>query len=142
MPVKTKRTLHFADLPRDYAGLVALLPPRPLHDATDADNVEEIVFAMAGHQLSRDQEDYLDLMSDLLERYFDDRDQPDPPLSVAERLTYLMEESGLTPDDLRRLLGVSQPMVSLLMNGKRELSKAHIVRLAEHFRLAADYFMP
>ena len=35
-------------------------------------------------------------------------------------------------DDLGRLLG-NRPLGSLILNGKRELSKAHIRKLAEHF---------
>ena len=56
----------FAEMPKDYASLVAMYPPRPLHDDVDERNVEEIVNALAGHELTPDQEDYFDLLSDLL----------------------------------------------------------------------------
>lgn len=57
-------------MPKDYAALVAMYPPRPLH--AEADEVEQIVNAMAGHDLTADQEDYLDLLSDLLLKYHSD----------------------------------------------------------------------
>ena len=40
--MKTKTRLRFADLPRDYAGLCALLLPRTIHDAVDYANTTEV----------------------------------------------------------------------------------------------------
>ena len=42
---------------------------------------------------------------------------------------------------LRELLQCSQSLVSLILNGKRELSKDNIRRLANHFKLQPGYFM-
>ena len=135
--------LNFADMPTDYAALVAMHPPRPLHDAIDEQNVEEIVAEMAGHDLSRDQEDYLDLLSDLLLKY-QSRTQPTPPRtrrSPHDRLKYLLAQAEMTPAQLAKLLGCSQPLVSLLLSGKRNLSKQNIKKLAVHFKLDAKYFL-
>ncbi len=68
-----------------------MYPPRPLHDEVDEQNVEEIVNALAGHDLTPDQKDYLDLLSDLLLKYQSDRH----PRSAGrrtpgQRLKYLM----------------------------------------------------
>jgi hypothetical protein len=35
---KTHPTIDFAKLPTDYAALVAMFPPRPIHDAVDYAN--------------------------------------------------------------------------------------------------------
>ncbi len=64
----------FAEMPKDYTDLVGMYPPRPLHDEVDEQNVEEIVNALAGHDLTPDQKDYLDLLSDLLLKYQSERD--------------------------------------------------------------------
>lgn len=136
--------LKFADMPTDYAGLVAIYPPRPLRDAVDVRNVEEIVMEMAGHALSPDQDDYHDLLSDLLLRWQEENEPPrkrSRPISAHARLKYVIEQSGTTPSQLARLLGCSQPLVSLLLSGKRELSKANIKKLAAHFKLDAGYFL-
>jgi antitoxin component HigA of HigAB toxin-antitoxin module len=141
--MKTARhPITFNDIPKRYADLVNLLAPRPIHDAVDEANVEEIVFTMAGHKLTRDQADYLELMSDLLASYQDliapapanDR----PPL---ERLRYLLEVSETTPTQLAALLDCSQSLVSMLLTGKRELSKDNILKLARHFKIEAGYLM-
>jgi HTH-type transcriptional regulator/antitoxin HigA len=132
----------FAEMPKDYAGLVALYPPRPLHDEVDEQNVEEIVNALAGHDLTSDQEDYLDLLSDLLLKYQSERHpRSRGRRTPAQRLKYLMEQSETTPTQLAKILGCSQPLVSLLLSGKRDLSKANAKKLAGHFRLDVGYFL-
>ncbi len=42
--------------------------------------------------------------------------------------------------DLGRLLG-NRSLGSLLLTGRRELSKAHVRLLAEHFKVDAGYFL-
>jgi HTH-type transcriptional regulator / antitoxin HigA len=134
--------LEFSDMPRDYDGLVAMHPPRPLHDEVDEQNVEEIVAAMAGHELSPEQEDYLDVMSDLLLKYHAQKQAPRRRRRpVHERLKYVMSESGTTPTQLARILRCSQPLVSLILSGKRELSKENIKKLADYYRLEGGYFL-
>jgi len=134
--------IKFSELPVDYPGLVAFYPPRPLHDAVDERNVEEIVIAMAGHPLTADQEDYLNLMSDLLLKFqmqLARRKTRRRPL--AERLRYLMDQSEMTAGDLAKVLGCSQPLISLILAGKRSLSKQNISKLARRFKLDAGYFL-
>ena len=135
--------VKFADMPADYAGLVALYPPRPLHDAVDERNVEEIVMAMAGHELTADQEDYLNLLSDLLLKYqAEQQRQKTRHRPLHEKLKYLMSQSEMTAGELAKALGCSQPLVSLVLAGKRNLSKQNISRLANRFKLDAGYFLP
>jgi len=61
--------LSFKELPKTYSGLVQWHMPRRLHDEADYRNAVEIVDCLAGHDLNPDQEDYLDLLSDLVETY-------------------------------------------------------------------------
>jgi hypothetical protein len=64
-----KSPLTFAALPRDYQGLISMFPLRPIHDQVDLDNATEIGDAMAGHDLSPDQEDYFDVLTTLMNEY-------------------------------------------------------------------------
>ena len=57
----TRARIEFTRLPKDYAALCRLLAPRPIHDKAGFQNVTEITDAMAGHDLTPDQEDYFDL---------------------------------------------------------------------------------
>lgn len=127
-------------MPADYRALVMLHPPRPIHDGVDYENTMEIVMAMAGHKLTRDQDDYLKVLSEMILQYDREHDLPLRRGSVAQRLKYLVNEAGLSASDLGRLLG-NRGLGSLLLTGKRGLSKAHIRKLADHFKVRADYFL-
>jgi HTH-type transcriptional regulator/antitoxin HigA len=134
------RSMDFRRLPRHYAGLVRMFPPRPIHDKVDLANATEIVDALAGHDLTRDQEDYLDVLSDLLQKYEDEHSPMRRAASTPlERLRFLVEQAEMSASDLGRLLG-NRGLGSLVLRGQRQLSKTHIRILAEHFRLDPGYF--
>jgi HTH-type transcriptional regulator/antitoxin HigA len=90
--------------------------------------------------LAAGENDYLGALSVLVRDYEEKRYtlRQRPPL---ERLRHLLDESGTTPTDLRRILGCSQSLVSLILAGKRELQKDHIRRLADFFKIEAGYFL-
>jgi len=52
-----------------------------------------------------------------------------------------MAESGTTPGKLADILGASQPLISHILTGKRNLTTAHVRKLAAHFGLDAGYFL-
>lgn len=138
-----RKTCHkpkFADIPQDYRDLVAMFPPRPIHDAVDYANSLEIVMAMAGHNLTGDQDDYLEILSEMILLYDREHDQPRKRGTPSQRLQFLVDEAGLTASDLGRLLG-NRGMGSVYLTGKRGISKTNIRKLAEHFKVRADYFL-
>jgi HTH-type transcriptional regulator/antitoxin HigA len=138
-----KKSSHvvFADFPRDYAEMVAAFPLRPIHDRVDLENATKIADAMAGHDFTPDQEDYFGVLVTLIEQY--ERAHVEQPKLVHDalgNLKFLMEQHGMTASDLGRLLG-QREIGSKLVRGERELSKAHIRKLAEHFHVSAAVFV-
>ena len=55
-------------------------------------------------------------------------------------LKYMMQESGMTQAELGRLLG-NRALASLILNGHRQLSKSHIQKLANHFKVSPALFL-
>jgi HTH-type transcriptional regulator/antitoxin HigA len=137
---KISHKTDFGQIPQNYPALVAMFPPRPIHDSVDYANTLEIVMAMAGHKLTRDQDDYLAILSEMIVHYDREHDRPRRRGTPHERLQYLVKEAGMTASDLGRLLG-NRGMGSVFLTGKRGLSKANILKLAEHFKVRADYFL-
>jgi HTH-type transcriptional regulator/antitoxin HigA len=135
-----KHKIAFAEMPLDYPALVAMFPPRPIHDAVDYANTLEIVMAMAGHDLTPDQDDYLTILSEMVLQYDREHDEPRKRGTPHQRLQYLVNEASMTASDLGRLLG-NRGMGSLYLSGKRGLSKANIRKFADHFKVRADYFI-
>jgi HTH-type transcriptional regulator/antitoxin HigA len=129
------RTLTHDDIPASYAELMGLFMVRPLHDEVDYRNALGVLDAMAGYDLNSDQADYFEAVATFVEKY-EAEHHPinDPNLSVVELLRHLLEEHGMGESDLGRLLG-DRSLGHRILTGQRELSKAHIRMLAEHFAL-------
>ena len=139
---KTTRQIRFDALPGDYAALCRVHLPRPLRDRVDYANTAEITEAMAGHDLTLDQEDYFDLLCSLIEDY--DHEHAAPPsrkITALDALRHLLDEHGLSAADLARLLGIHRSLGAMILRGERQLTLAHVRTLAGHFKVSADLFI-
>jgi HTH-type transcriptional regulator/antitoxin HigA len=129
------RTLTHDDIPESYAELVGLFMPRPLHDDVDYRNALAVLDAMAGFKMNADQQDYFEAIATFIEKYEAKHHAIDEgKMTPIELVRSLMDEHGMNESDLGRLLG-DRSLGHRLLSGERELSKAHIRILAEHFSL-------
>jgi HTH-type transcriptional regulator / antitoxin HigA len=135
-----KTKLASAEIPETYAELCRMLPPRKIEDKSDYANVMEVIDAMAGLTLSRDQEDYLDLLSDLAASY-EDKSVDMPKVPVIEVLKELMEESGLSQTRLAEVLGIDNTLITKILKGEREISVDLARTLARQFNVDASLFL-
>lgn len=130
-----------ARLPKTYAGLIAWHVPRPLRDKADYENAVEIADQMAGHELNADQDDYLDLLSDLVAAYEEQHAKPLRRISGLEALRFILAENELTGDDLAKLLKVERSVAYRLLKGSRNLTADHIRTLSRRFFVSSDLFL-
>ncbi len=138
--MKTK-TLAHDDIPESYAELVGLFMPRPLHDDVDYRNALAVLDAMAGFEMNADQEDYFEAIATFVEKYEAQHHAiDDAKLSPVELVRSLLAEHEMTESDLGRLFG-DRSLGHRILSGERELSKAHIRILAEHFSLSPAAFL-
>jgi HTH-type transcriptional regulator/antitoxin HigA len=140
--MKTKlKSISFKMMPSNYRDLVLMHPPRPLHDTIDHDNALAIVMEMAGHELTPDQEDYLEILSELIEIY-EGRTDPlrIPRANPLDTIRDLLAAHDLSASDLGRLLG-NRALGSKILRGDRKLTVNHIKKLARHFRLDPSIFI-
>ena len=140
--MKTKTKLRFQDLPKDYEGLCRVFLPRPIHDAVDYANVAEVADAMALWQddYTADQRDYFDFLCSLMEKY-DSETVKWPKLKGREILQHLLDERDLTAADLSRILGGSRNLGAMILRGDRNLTLAHVRKLAAHFKVRPELFI-
>ncbi|MCX7015841.1 MAG: hypothetical protein NTW86_25355 [Candidatus Sumerlaeota bacterium] len=134
-------------MPKTWAALTRLRPLRPIHDETDYAKAMDLVGRLMGWDektMTRDQSDYLDSLVSLIETYearvlsaHNELLRPFPPL---ERLKFLMEQHGMNASDLGRLLGC-RTHGAAIVRGDRQLSKANILRLAEHFGVNPGFLL-
>jgi HTH-type transcriptional regulator / antitoxin HigA len=129
-------------LPKTYVELVKLHMPRPINDDAELENVIEVVDRLAVlKRPTRDQRDYLELLTTLVEKYESEHHAIDTShLTRLDRLKFLLASHDMSASDLGRVLG-QRELGPKILSGKRELSKAHIRKLAEHFQVTADTFL-
>ena len=143
MKTKSKAKITFAGMPRDYAGLCALLTPRRLRDKTDYNNTLEVVDAMAVHAeaFTKDQEDYFDTLFTLLEVYEAEHVKL-KKVAPLKLLQSLCEEHRLSGADLSRILGAStRRLGALILSGQRAITADHARALRKHFHLPVGMFI-
>ena len=90
--------------------------------------------------LSATESDYLDVLGDLVEKYEDEHVEM-PHVSDAEMLRSLMDEKGVRQAEVVRGTGLSKTVLSLVLNGKRDLTREHIETLAKYFRVNPAAFL-
>jgi HTH-type transcriptional regulator/antitoxin HigA len=140
----TIMTAHarIAGIPEDYLALVAKYPLRPIRSDGELAAAMKVVdrLAVLDHR-TEDQEDYLDVLSGLIEEYESERYEAKMPkkgtLSV---LRFLLDENGMSGSDLGRLLGQRQ-LGAAILAGRRQLSKNHIAKLAQRFKVNPRLFL-
>ena len=126
-----------------YGSLLAEVSPGVIK--TKEDNAKAL--AIIDRLMSKDEDDLspeedrlLNLLAVLVEDFekkaYPMGDKSNPPVALRE----LMREHELKQTDMLDIFG-SQGVVSQVLNGKREISKAQARRLSERFRLPIDIFI-
>ena len=139
--MKVRTTFRRDRLPETFDDLNALRPLRPINDAVDFENAQEVADRLAVlAKRTRDQDDYLETLSTLMEKYEAARAAIDTSgLSPVEMLKYLMGGRGMSASDLGRLLG-ERSLGAAILRGDRKLSQTHIRVLCDHFGVGPAVF--
>jgi HTH-type transcriptional regulator/antitoxin HigA len=136
--IKTK----IEKMPANFADLVRLFPPQAIHDEIGYSNTQEMIDRLTSiAKLTRGQAEYLETLTILFEAYETEHEQIDTRhLSPLEMLRYLLKCNEMNGSDLGRLLG-SRELGPKILAGSRQLSKSHIRRLTERFKVDAGLFL-
>jgi HTH-type transcriptional regulator/antitoxin HigA len=121
--------------------LIKRFPLRPLRGEKDYDAAVAILDTLVLRELGDGERDYLEALT----RFVADYDQknrrpPGDKLPVLARLKHLLSENNMTSADLGRVLG-SASAASMILHGRRAISKAQIKKLSARFRLDAKFFL-
>lgn len=138
----TSHLLKIKTLPQEYMKLMQLHAIRLIHDEIEYENALIMAEKLISREdLTKDQEDYFNLLCELIEKY-EDVHYPIPTdqFTPLDMLRFLLEENGMNGSDLGNLLGNRQ-LGSKILRGERQLSKKHIRILADRFKVSADLFL-
>lgn len=120
--------------------LVDYYPLQPIHKQADYKKAIRAAAELVGRKLSAVQGQYLESLSILIENYEDDHFRIDENWSPLEAVRFLVEENGMNASDLGTLLG-DRSLGTRILKGQRDLSKAHIRKLADRFSVSPALFI-
>ena len=129
--------------PTKYGKLLCLAMPKRIETDAEMDHFIEMMEPLnraIEHGTAGPEEIALHSLLATLIKEYDDRAYPLPPVDPPSIIQFLMEQRGLRPTDLTPVFG-ARSITSLVLNGKRELSKAHIRKLAEFFHVSPAAFL-
>lgn len=122
----------------DYAAVLAKYPPRAIRSEEENQHYTAILYELdqRSESLSAAERELAALLTLLIED-FESKHYELPQASPVEVLRFQMDQHNLRQRDLLDVFG-SPSIVSEVLRGKRELSKEHIRRLAERFRIPVE----
>jgi HTH-type transcriptional regulator / antitoxin HigA len=124
-----------------YIDLVRQVPLRPIRSEGELDRAIAMIDTLLDQdKRTGDEEDYLDVLSDLVEKYEDEHD-PMPPVSGAEMLRFLIESQATRQTEVATETGIAESTISEILAGKREMNRKHIEALSRHFHVNPTVFM-
>jgi HTH-type transcriptional regulator/antitoxin HigA len=113
--------------------------PRLIHSDEELAEYTEALFELtAKRRPTRDEEEAIELLTLLIERY-ESEHFPAPDADPVDVLRFLLAQNGLSQRDVSPELG-SESTVSLILAGKRQLNRNHIERLSRRFHVSPSVF--
>ena len=124
----------------DPVKMIAMGAPRLIRTDAELERYTDALFQLtAKEDPTATEVEAIELLTVLVERYEAER-FPLPEAHPVEVLRFLMERHNLSQRDLAPEIG-SEPLVSLILTGKRNLTVRHITTLAQRFGVPASVFL-
>ena len=124
-----------------YLALVRQLPLRPIRSDKELDRAIAMIDSLLDRdRLSPAEQDYLDILGDLVEQY-EDQAYPIPEASDGDMLRFLIDQRGIAQAELARATGIRESRISEVLSGKRELTRTQISQLAAYFCVSPAVFL-
>jgi HTH-type transcriptional regulator / antitoxin HigA len=116
-----------------YFRLVRSFPLLPIESDAELDRAIAVINSLLDKpSLSPGERGYLDVLSDLVEKY-ESTEHPIEPVSDGDMLRHLIEAKGITERDLAIATEVAPVAISDVLSGARQLARTEIARLASYF---------
>ena len=125
----------------EYIALLARTLPHVIHTEEENERCITALEALDHREgLSAEEERIAELLTFLIED-FEEKHYALKPAPPNEVVRHFMEANDLRQVDMLDIFG-SPSVVSEVLSGKRDLSKAHIERLSQRFNVSPELFFP
>ena len=123
-----------------YLELIRRFPLRRLRTDADLDAAVDVVDDLIDRpELTPPEQDYLDILSDLVEEY-EAETIPMNPVADADMLRFLIDSKGVTQAQTAAAAGIAESTISAILSGKRKLNRGQIAKLARYFHVGPGVF--
>jgi HTH-type transcriptional regulator/antitoxin HigA len=124
---------------KEYVELLAATVPHVIHTEEENERCIAVLESLDGRaELTLEEKRIAELLTLLIED-FENKNYALPPATPIEILRHLMDSNGLRQVDMVDVFG-NASVVSEVLNGKRDLAKAHIERLSQRFNVSPVVF--
>jgi len=125
--------------PKEYAHLLGDALPHVIHTESENDRCTAVLEKLLRQKKRTAEENRLAELLTLLIEEFEEKEYALPAGDPIDLLRHLMDSNHLRQVDLLDVFGTAS-VVSEVLKGKRELSKAHIAKLSARFHVSPALF--
>ncbi|HZZ76927.1 MAG TPA: helix-turn-helix domain-containing protein [Gemmataceae bacterium] len=123
-----------------YLELVQCVPLRPIRDDDELDEAINMVnYLIDRERLTVDEQDYLDVLSDLIEKY-ESEHVVFERVCESDMLRFLIEAKGVTQAKVAKDCRIAESTISEILAGERKMNRNHIAKLAAYFNVGPGVF--
>ena len=137
-----KKTADFID--NRYFELVRLFPLKTLSSESELDQATDVINSLVDRgfeNLTKGEEAYLDVLSDLVEKY-EDVHHTIPDSSPVEMLRFFIEDRKTNQRAVALGSGIAISTMSEVLAGRRQMNLEHMQKLAVFFSVNLAVFLP
>ena len=125
-----------------YLELVLRFPLRPLRSEKELDEAIKMIDSLLDRStLNAGENDYLEVLSDLVEKYENEHHPIPQVVSDGEMLKHLIEAKGVTQAEVARETRIPESTISEVLSEKRKLNRNHIRKLSAYFHVSPAVFI-
>src|SRR6267142_2361548 len=128
----------------DYFELVRRFPLKPLTSDKELDQAIEVVNSLVDRgfdNLTRGEEAYLDVLSDLVEKY-ESEHRPISDASPVEMLRFFIDDRKTNQRAVALGSRIAVSTMSEILAGRRQMNLEHMQKLARFFNVDVAVFLP
>jgi HTH-type transcriptional regulator/antitoxin HigA len=137
------KEFEMAKVSEKYLALIRTFPLRPIRSDAELHRAITVIDGLvdrSADDLSSDEAAYLEVLSDLIEKY-EDKEHAIGESTPAQMLAFLVAERNVKQKDLAVATGIPVSTVSELLSEKRSFTMNHIERLSVYFKVNPSVFV-
>jgi HTH-type transcriptional regulator / antitoxin HigA len=134
--------IRSGDMRDSYFELVESFPLCHIENGAHLERAIEVIDSLVDRFESLDPSEkaYLDVLSDLVEKYESENERIVSNVPDSEMLKHLIEAKGVSQAEVSKATGIAESTVSAILSGSRRLTRDHLGKIGDYFGVGAGTF--